>query len=64
MAICKSCKSTNIIELDDLMTMNYRGSEYSVIMAYSMCNNCQREFVSKKQILVNDINVKMAIRSK
>lgn len=60
MTNCKLCKSENIQELDDVEVISYKGKELSVSMGYSICNNCEREFVSKQQILSNDSRIRDA----
>ncbi len=63
MTNCKLCKSENIEQLDDVEIISYKGTDLSVSMEYSICNNCEREFVSKQQILKNDSRVRDAKKS-
>ncbi|TLX45122.1 hypothetical protein C1E24_20590 [Pseudoalteromonas phenolica] len=63
MTNCKLCKSENIVQLDDMETITYKGTDLSVSMEYSICNDCGREFVSKQQILNNDSRVRDAKKS-
>lgn len=57
---CKICKSDNINQFTDTENISYKGSMLAVAMEYSICNNCQREFVSKQQIINNDARVRDA----
>ena len=55
MTNCKLCKSEDIsgfVEVDDI---SYKGNDLKVSIAYSVCNNCDREFVSKPQISQNEL---------
>ncbi len=55
MTNCKLCKSEDIsgfVEVDDI---SYKGGDLQVSIAYSVCNNCDREFVSKPQIIQNEL---------
>jgi len=60
---CKICKSESIRQLDDMESISYKGSVLSISMEYSVCNKCEREFVSKQQILNNDSRVRDAKKS-
>lgn len=60
MTNCKLCKSEKIKQLDDVEVISYKGAELSVSMEYSICNDCEREFVSKQQILNNDSRIRDA----
>jgi len=63
MTNCKICKSESIRQLDDIESISYKGSVLSISMEYSVCNECEREFVSKQQILNNDSRVRDAKKS-
>ncbi len=60
MTNCKICKSESIRQLDDMESISYKGSVLSISMEYSVCNECEREFVSKQQILNNDSRIRDA----
>lgn len=60
MAHCKICKSENIRQLKDTENISYKGKSLTISMEYSVCNDCEREFVSKQQILNNDTLVRDA----
>jgi len=60
MAICKYCKSHNIVQFSEVTDIDYKGTILHVPMEYSVCARCDREFVSKEQILINDANGKAA----
>tara|TARA_R110002124_G_C8641462_1_gene488318 strand:- start:291 stop:506 length:216 start_codon:yes stop_codon:yes gene_type:complete len=57
---CIKCKSVRIRQLDDMERIAYAGDMIDVIMEYSVCDECKREFVSKQQILNNDHNISRA----
>lgn len=63
MTNCKLCKSENIRQLEDIENISYKGTILSISMEYSVCNDCEREFVSKQQILNNDSRVRDAKKS-
>jgi HTH-type transcriptional regulator/antitoxin MqsA len=44
-------------ELEDI---SYKGTFLAVAMEYSVCNCCEREFISKQQIMNNDARVRDA----
>ena len=60
MTNCKICKSENINQFIDIENITYKGTVLSVSMEYSICDDCEREFVSKQQILNNDARVRDA----
>ncbi|CAH9054202.1 hypothetical protein PSECIP111951_00984 [Pseudoalteromonas holothuriae] len=60
MTNCKLCKSGNVRHLNDIEDISYKGNILAVSMEYSVCDDCQREFVSKQQILNNDARVRDA----
>lgn len=63
MTNCKICKSESIRRLNDMENISYKGSLLSISMEYSVCNECEREFVSKQQILNNDSRIRDAKKS-
>ena len=57
---CKLCKSedvSNYVEAEEIL---YKRSTLQVSIAYSLCNNCDREFISKPQILQNEAALRAA----
>ena len=54
MSNCKICKSDHVSQLRAMENISYKGKDMAVIMAYSICNDCHREFVPKQQIIKND----------
>jgi len=48
---CKACGSNNVLEAEEEYATMYG---FDTIMEYSICKDCKREFVSKKQILENE----------
>jgi HTH-type transcriptional regulator/antitoxin MqsA len=60
MNICKICKSDNVNQCSDLENISYKGASLEVTMEYSVCNCCEREFISKQQIMNNDARVRDA----
>jgi len=57
---CKYCKSTDIAHHEAQETLTYKGHDLKVLMEYSVCNACGREFVPKQQISRNDAQVRDA----
>lgn len=51
---CKICKSDNVSQLSGMENISYKSTGITVAMEYSICNFCNREFVSKQQIVNND----------
>ena len=54
MTNCKLCKSEDVSDYVEAEEITYKGSTLQVSIAYSLCNNCDREFISKPQILQNE----------
>jgi len=54
-ANCKTCASRNVTDFVEVDRIAYKGSELQISIAYSVCNNCEREFISKPQIIQNEI---------
>lgn len=57
---CKLCQSENISDFAEVEGIAYKGSELQVSIAYSVCNDCKREFISKPQILQNEAALRVA----
>ncbi len=57
---CKLCQSENTSDFVEVEGIEYKGSELQVSMAYSVCNDCKREFISKSQILQNEAALRTA----
>ena len=57
---CKLCQSENISDFVEVEGIVYKGSELQVSIAYSVCNDCKREFISKSQILQNEAALRIA----
>jgi HTH-type transcriptional regulator/antitoxin MqsA len=60
MTNCKLCKSKDVSDFSELEETSYKGKNLQVSMAYSLCNNCDREFISKPQILQNEAALRAA----
>ena len=60
MCRCKICNSNSVIELSDNDCVSYKNNELSVVIDYSECRECGREFISKKQILNNELVIREA----
>lgn len=60
MTHCKICKSENIRQFEEAENISYKGKTLPISMKYSVCNDCEREFISKQQILKNDSRVRDA----
>ena len=57
-AACKKCNSINVTQNTDVESNIYKGAEYSVDIEYSYCNSCNREFLTKSQIISNEAKVR------
>jgi len=55
MTNCKICKSKDVSGFVEVEGISYKGNDLKVSIAYSVCNNCDREFVSKPQIIQNEL---------
>lgn len=55
MTNCKICKSEDVSGFVEVEDISYKGNDLQVSIAYSVCNNCDREFVSKPQIIQNEL---------
>ena len=60
MTNCKLCKSEDVSDYVEAEEISYKGSSLQVSIAYSLCNNCDREFISKPQILQNEAALRAA----
>jgi len=60
MTNCKLCKSEDVSDYVEGEEITYKGTTLQVSIAYSLCNNCDREFVSKPQILQNEAALRAA----
>ena len=60
MTNCKLCKSEDVSDYVEGEEITYKGSTLQVSIAYSLCNNCDREFISKPQILQNESALRAA----
>ena len=60
MTNCKVCKSEEVSDYVEAEEISYKGSTLQVSIAYSLCNNCDREFISKPQILQNEAALRAA----
>lgn len=57
---CKLCKSENVKRYDEAEAISYKGSIIQVLITYSVCDNCDREFITKPQILRNEAALRSA----
>ena len=60
MTNCKLCKSEDVSDYVEPEEISYKGSTLQVSIAYSLCNNCDREFISRPQILQNEAALRAA----
>lgn len=60
MTSCKICKSENVNDLIEVESISYKDAAIQVSIEYSECGNCGREFISKSQILRNEIALRAA----
>jgi HTH-type transcriptional regulator/antitoxin MqsA len=54
MSGCKICKSKDVVVAQTDEVISYKCVTLNVPMAYSICLNCNREFITVEQILQND----------
>ena len=55
MTNCKLCKSEDVSGFVEVEYISYKGNDLQVSIAYSICNSCDREFVSTPQISQNEL---------
>ena len=60
MNICKKCSSNNVTQANEIENYKYKNSNYNVLINYSLCNSCKREFLTKKQIIANEAIIREA----
>jgi HTH-type transcriptional regulator/antitoxin MqsA len=60
MTNCKLCKSEDVSDYVEAEEVSYKGRTLQVSMAYSLCNSCDRELISKPQILQNEAALRAA----
>jgi HTH-type transcriptional regulator/antitoxin MqsA len=60
MTNCKLCKSEIVSDYVETEEVSYKGRTLQIMMAYSLCNSCDREFISKPQILQNEAALRAA----
>lgn len=60
MPTCNKCHSNDVIETSEVEKNTYKESDYDVDIEYSFCNACEREFISKPQIIANEAKVREA----
>ena len=60
MTNCKLCKSENVSDYAEAEEISYKGNALQVSIVYSLCSNCDREFISKPQILQNEAALRAA----
>ena len=60
MTHCKDCLSENIKRYVEDNVIIHKGMELTVPVHFSVCQDCEREFVPKEQILQNEAVVRKA----
>ena len=60
MTNCKLCNSEDVSDYVEAEEISYKESTLQVSIAHSVCNNCDREFISKPQILQNEAALRAA----
>ena len=60
MTNCKLCNSEDVSDYVEADKISYKESTLQVSIAYSLCNSCDREFISKPQILQNEAALRAA----
>lgn len=63
MTECKFCKSAHVTEHEENDVISYQGSQLSIPLVFSTCEQCEREFISKQQIMVNEARIRDAKKS-
>lgn len=54
MTRCKLCNSEHVSDFVEVEDFLYKGNTLQVSIAFSVCNNCDREFIPKPKILKNE----------
>lgn len=57
---CLICKNESVTIFTDYEEIEYKGNKLKVLMEYSLCSVCKREFISKNQIIRNDKSIREA----
>ena len=60
MNICIYCESEGLENLQEDETITYKGNEISVLLEFSKCSGCEREFISTEQIIRNEAIIRDA----
>lgn len=60
MSVCNKCNSTDVVQASEVELNTYKDTEYSVNIDYSTCSSCHREFLTKPQIIANEVKVREA----
>ncbi len=55
---CSKCNSANVTRNSSVENILYKGTELPVEMDYSICLDCEREFIASEQIQTNDKRVR------
>ncbi|MDC9728018.1 MAG: type II toxin-antitoxin system MqsA family antitoxin [Methyloprofundus sp.] len=58
MCLCHKCQSNNITLHSGLEEYTYKNAKHYIETEYSFCNTCNREFISKTQILENEKKIR------
>lgn len=58
MSICNKCQSNDVAQNSEIEEYTYKKSKYNIKIEYSLCNSCNREFISKNQIVANETRVR------
>ena len=57
---CNKCNSASVTHNSSVENILYKGQELPVEMDYSVCQDCEREFIATEQIQTNDKRVRIA----
>ena len=57
---CNKCNSASVTHNSSVENILYKGQELPVEMDYSVCQDCEREFIATEQIQTNDKRVRDA----
>jgi HTH-type transcriptional regulator/antitoxin MqsA len=59
MSQCNICKSQDVSAFMEKEFFSYKGADLPVPIAYSVCNNCNREFIAISQIQRNEAAIRV-----
>jgi HTH-type transcriptional regulator/antitoxin MqsA len=57
---CHFCQSDNISQHEEIETYQYKNQNYNVLIKFTICNECNEEFITTAQIKENEIEIREA----